>query len=273
MVEHAWAYASAVSMPFANRPWRAKVPMEIRQSRYIIKTASSAEEFRKVIHLRSQVFLQEFAGKVDHAEDLEERDDEADFLIIQDAASQEVLASYRLICSDYSTNFYSETEFQIHDFLRQPGKKLELSRACVRADKRSSGIFVHLLWRGLAEYIRLTQSRFLFGCSSIQTLELKQLVRIYRYLQQENALSNEFRVAPLPAYSIIDAEGIIAMRPAETTASDEGIPALLLAYLRAGAKVYGAPAFDQDFGCLDLFTVLDFEDMSAGHMRKYLQQT
>lgn len=274
MVEPALAYVATPSARFEPTRWQAKVPFEIRQSRYIIKTADNLGEFRRVIELRSKVFLQEFAGKDDVTlEDVEERDLEADFLIIQDAASGEVLASYRLICSDFSANFYSETEFQIHDFLRRPGRKLELSRACVRSDKRSSGIFVHLLWRGLAEYIRLTQSRYLFGCSSIQTLELKQLVRIYRYLRQENALSDEFRIAPLPSYSIIDADGIIAMRPAETAASDEGIPPLLLAYLRAGAKVFGAPAFDQDFGCLDLFTVLDFEDMSSGHLRKYLQQT
>lgn len=255
--------------------WRAKVPVYLEQSRYIIKTADSLEEFRQVIDLRSAVFIEEFAGKKGVPRlDLEARDHDADFMIIQDRDTREVLASYRLLCSEFTQDFYSCSEFMIDSFLETPGKKLELSRACVRPDKRSKGIFVHLLWRGLAAYSAAIQSRYLFGCSSVQSLDLRHLVQVYQYLYQNGCLDDRFPIQPVSGYSIIEREGLLAMILKTGTADGESLlPPILGAYLKAGARVYGAPAFDQDFQCLDLFTVLDFDRLSEAHGRKYLRSS
>ena len=253
--------------------FRAHVEFELKQSRYIIKTAQTQAEFEQVIALRTAVFLEEFAGKdPSHLRDIEDRDLTSDFIIIKDAVSQEVLGSYRMICSQFSQDFYSQSEFEIDDFLDRPGIKLELSRACVRADKRSSGIFVHLLWRGISEYVQRCGARYLFGCSSIQSLDLRQLLGIYRYLRGEGSWGTDFSVRPHPAYHVLDLEGILSVgKPDAMPVSERNIPPLLMGYLRAGARVYGGPAYDEDFGCLDLFTVLDFERLSEAHSRKYMQ--
>ncbi|WP_141734755.1 GNAT family N-acetyltransferase [Oligoflexus tunisiensis] len=253
--------------------WRAKVPIHLDQSRYIIKTADSLEEFRQVIDLRSAVFIEEFAGKTNSQRlDLEPRDHDADFIIIQDRENREVLASYRLLCSEFTEDFYSCSEFNIDKFLDTPGKKLELSRACVRPDKRSKGIFVHLLWRGLAAYSAAVGSRYLFGCSSIQSLDLRHLVQVYQYLYQSGCLDDRFPVQPVSGYSIIDRDGLLALALKTPVLDGEGLlPPILAGYLKAGARVYGAPAFDQDFQCLDLFTVLDFDCLAEAHGRKYLR--
>lgn len=253
--------------------WRAKVPIHLEQSRYIIKTADSIEEFKQVIDLRSAVFIEEFAGKTGSRRvDLEPRDHAADFLIIQDKESKEVLASYRLLCSKFTDDFYSCSEFMIDSFLDVPGHKLELSRACVHPEKRSKGIFVHLLWRGLAAYTAAVGNRYLFGCSSVQSLDLRHVVQVYQYLKQTGSLDDRFTIKPVTGYSIIDEEGLLASLPGCLSQEGESLlPPILAAYLKAGARVYGAPAFDQDFGCLDLFTVLDFDGLSEAHERKYLR--
>jgi putative hemolysin len=253
--------------------WQAKVPIQLEQARYIIKTADSAQEFRQVIDLRSAVFIEEFAGKTgSNRTDLEARDHASDFLIIQDKDTREVLASYRLLCSEFTDDFYSCTEFTIDSFLQSEGKKLELSRACVRPDKRSKGIFVHLLWRGLAAYSAAIGSRYLFGCSSVQSLDLRHLVQVYQYLHQSACLDDHFPIHPVSGYSIIDREGLLALvMKTPSMVGENLLPPILSAYLKAGARVYGTPAFDQDFQCLDLFTVLDFERLSAAHGRKYLR--
>ncbi|MCX6131772.1 MAG: GNAT family N-acetyltransferase [Proteobacteria bacterium] len=252
--------------------WHAKVPLYLEQSSYIIKTADCLEEFLGVISLRSSVFIEEFAGQsTEYRLDLEPRDHQADFLIIQDRKTHEVLASYRLLSSEFSDDFYSSSEFLIDDFLQTEGKKLELSRACVRTDKRSKGIFVHLLWRGLAAYKAALGSRYLFGCSSVQTMNLKHVVQIYRYLQKTSSLDQRFKIAPQLGYEVFDLCGL--MEACKNSSWHEGeylLPPILAAYLKAGARVYGTPAFDQDFQCLDLFTVLDFEGLSEAHGRKYL---
>lgn len=253
--------------------WRAKVPIYLEQARYIIKTADCIEEFRQVIDLRSAVFIEEFAGKTGSRRvDLEARDHAADFLIIQDRESREVLASYRLLCSEFTDDFYSCSEFMIDGFLQSEGKKLELSRACVHPDKRSKGIFVHLLWRGLAAYSAAIGNRYLFGCSSVQSLDLRHLVQVYQYLQKSGCLDDRFSIKPVSGYSIIDREGLLALLLKTPSEMGESLlPPILAAYLKAGARVYGAPAFDQDFQCLDLFTVLDFDRLSEAHGRKYLR--
>ncbi len=266
-----WSSLFLQSHPDAPRSWQAKVPFEIKQGSYIVKTAGTLEEFQAVIALRTSVFLKEFAGKDTEDFDFDAIDSDSDFLIIKDARSGDILASYRLISSRFSNKFYSSSEFTLDEFLRTPDSKLELSRACVRADKRSSGIFVHLLWRGIAEYASRTDTRYLFGCSSVQTLDLRQLVSVYRYLHSEKALDTSFGINPLDAFKIIDMNGLLSFGTAHvSTASAQLLPPLLLAYLKAGARVYGAPAFDQDFNCLDLLTILDFQQLSGAHARKYV---
>lgn len=260
------------SLTCSTRPlpitWQAKLALEIKQAAYTIKTADCLDEFHQVLELRREVFLSEFSKEdLSSENDFEALDNEADFLIIKEG--QEVIACYRLIFSEHSQNFYSKSEFEIDDFLRKSPRCLELSRACVKRNKRA-GIILHLLWKGLAGYMMRSGARYLFGCSSISSLDLSELVRTYAYLKSENAVDYAYNVRPLPQYRIIDLEGIISKQTACRSAAGS-IPPLLQGYLKAGAKVYGSPALDLRFSCLDLFTVLNFENLSNSHLKKYIQ--
>ncbi|MFW7378623.1 MAG: GNAT family N-acetyltransferase [Oligoflexus sp.] len=257
----------AISLP---QSWQAKLPFEIRQAAYTIKTADSIDEFMQVLELRREVFLSEFSkSDLSHQQDFEELDLFADFLIIKE--HDQVVASYRLIFSEYSHHFYSNSEFDIQDFLNQKGHKLELSRACVKKQKRA-GIVLHLLWRGLAEYMMRTDAKYLFGCSSVQSLDLASIVEVYRFLFQEDALCQQFSVNPLHTFHIINLNGVIdQQRFSKDKVDMRLIPPLLLGYIKAGAKVYGSPALDLKFSCLDFFTVLNYERLSSSHLRKYIK--
>jgi putative hemolysin len=48
-------------------------------------------------------------------------------------------------------------------------------------------------------------------------------------------------------------------------------PALLKGYLRLGARVLGAPAWDPDFGCADLPLLLQFDDIAPRYRRGLLK--
>lgn len=251
--------------------WEPKLAIELRQNLYTIKTADSLAEFHQVMDLRREVFLEEFAsmppGQKLH--DYESFDQEADFLIIKER--DEIIATYRLICSKFSQKFYSASEFTIDEFIASPGIKLELSRACVKKGKRSS-IALHLLWRGIAEYMMRTGARYLFGCSSVKTMDLQTIVRLYSFLRKEEALDSRFDIKPLPDYHIIDTHGLIGQNISAGERIDiRSVPPLFLGYLKAGAKVYGAPALDLKFGCIDFFTVLDFNSLSSSYLRKYIK--
>lgn len=261
---------SNLSLDDALIHWRPKLRFQMQQGRYIIKTADTLEEFEATIRLRSDIFLREFAGQADCLDlDIEYRDHNADFLIIKDSTNDEIYATYRLICSRFTQDFYSSSEFNLRAFLKTPGHKLELSRACVRADKRSSGIFLHLLWKGLVHYIERAGVRYLFGCSSIQYLRLPELVDVYKVLRETGAFSEEHDIKPHAEYRIVDIDGILRFCTKRSGTID--LPPLLAAYIKAGAKVYGAPAFDQEFSCLDLFTILDFEHPPTPFLNRYLE--
>ncbi|RZA25032.1 MAG: GNAT family N-acetyltransferase [Proteobacteria bacterium] len=267
------AYASpSYALPKAFFDWKPKILFEIKQGRYLIKTAETREEFLATIQLRTDVFLKEFAAKEIDELDIDDIDKEADFLIVKDTLSGEVLASYRLICSKFSQTFYSQSEFSLKNFLSSPGHKLELSRACIRADKRTSGIFLHLLWKGLTKYIQMSEASHLFGCSSVQTLRLPEIVSVYHALRQMDALSQDFAVKPLAGFRMVDIKGLLKLSPALIESETEvDLPPLLMGYIKAGAKVHGEPAYDHDFKCLDLFTILDCDKEPTPFMKRYLE--
>ena len=49
------------------------------------------------------------------------------------------------------------------------------------------------------------------------------------------------------------------------------IPPLLRSYFTAGAKVYGEPALDLDFKCIDFLTILDVNNLTSGYKRRYFK--
>jgi putative hemolysin len=225
------------------------------------------------LRLRYEVFCREYRNvSFPLGMEVDAFDAVADHLIILDRASSEVLGTYRLLSSCSSPFFYSETEFALGRFLATPGIKLELSRACIRRDSRD-GMVIHLLWRGLARYAEAVSARFLFGCGSVKTTKVEDAVHVYRHLQRRSVLTEAHQIEPLPAYRMPKFPEMQKSLPEGD--EDTGaalVPALLNAYLRAGAKVYGQPALDRAFGCIDFLTALEWDDLARPFGRKYSEE-
>jgi putative hemolysin len=47
-------------------------------------------------------------------------------------------------------------------------------------------------------------------------------------------------------------------------------PPLVRGYIKIGAKVLGAPAWDSDFGCADLPMMLDLSAMSPAYRKRFM---
>ena len=249
--------------------WRAKVKIEIDTEKYFIGTADNDSQLQEVLILRDTVFRECFP-KLNHSlSSFDHLDHNADFLYVRHKATNKIIATYRLIHSKLSPEFYSSSEFDISEFLDTDGGKLELSRACVDSSQRN-GIVLHLLWRGIATYMTSTASRYLFGLTSIQTYDLKVILETYHYLDANGHIGRDLEVQALKPHNLINWYGL-SMHKTENTCPQlpDEAPALLRSYLRAGAQVYGAPALDQDFACFDFFTILDFNKLSKAHSKRY----
>ena len=242
------------------------VSLLIDTEKYQLKTASHVEELINVFRLRYQNFLE--AVKGDEATyDLDEFDHLCDHLVIIDKSTQEIIGTYRILCSDFTSKFYSATEFKIDEFLKIPGKKIELGRACIDPHYRN-GQVIDLLWKGIAEYHYATGAKYMFGCSSVKTQSPQVALGIYNYLEARGNALREYNIEPLPKFKM-DFSGCTQESAIEVK---NFIPGLLRSYLTAGAKIIGEGAIDRDFECVDFFTLINIEEISPLFKKRYFNK-
>lgn len=240
----------------------------------VLKTVSTTDELREALALRYQVFHREMIGKTrEHGIDVDEYDFNCDHLIIMDKKNSKVVGTYRLNCSLFGNDFYSAREFNISKLMAHPGVKLELGRACIHKDYRK-GLVISLLWRGIADYMIATQANLLFGCASIKTQDPRQAALLYRHFIGEGRVAENFLAPPTMSYAMPGFDHWIATQKLELTEEEVQeaaalIPPLCRAYMKAGAFVGGAPAWDWEFKCIDFLTILRRDDLNKTLWKRF----
>jgi len=257
-----------------SRDFVAKVPIHIISGKLIVRTVNSSWELAQVSRLRYNVFQREYAGNAfSFGSDWDRYDPFSDLLVVSNRETGQAVGTYRLICSLYSSEFYSASEFNIDAFLAIPGVKLELSRSCVHKDYRNGSV-IALLWKGVAEYFKATGASHLFGCSSIKTVAKNEIFRVYRYLKDQGRLKDGFGIMAKDPYRIEQFEREYRRfhsRQGSNTPMNPKLPGLLRAYLKAGARFLGDPAIDMAFKCTDFFTVLELNELTDSYQRKFVR--
>lgn len=253
-----------------NELMKPKTEICVRNEFYEVKTASTTQELLEVLKLRFQIFHQEFSEKkikfTLFPYDVDVFDFVCDHLIVKELATGKIVACYRLLQqgSGEKTRFYSDSEFDLGNFVNLPGKKVELGRACVHRDYRK-GAVIATLWKGLLQYAKKSEANYLFGCSSLTGQEINVLPSLLDALRERNAELNEVEIPVREKYRL--PAHIEALRFAEP--KGEKMPSLLHMYLTAGAKVGANLAYDHEMGCVDLFTVIDLSRLPASFERRF----
>ncbi len=250
-----------------SRIFRPKIHVHIEKSGYIVKTIETGAELNEVMKLRFQVFHKEYRKtQIPFGIDAEVFDLCADHLVIQEAKSKRIVGTYRLISTLWSSQFYAQSEFHIASLLNLPGEKLELSRACVHPEHRK-GFVMHLLWRGLMDYINKSGVKYLFGCSSVKTLNPERVSALVDHFSEKKYLLTELDIFPRESFRYNTNQYILPEESVENLT--ELVPPLLQSYLKAGARVSMQPAYDFDFQCVDFFTILDLSKLTEMYERRY----
>ncbi len=250
-----------------------KIPITLKVGRYLIKTISSMEELRQAFSLRYQVFKVEMvgAGKL-VGEDHDEFDVASDHFGIFDTNSGQMIATCRLNCSLFSNYFYSEQEFHCKSLIEVPETKLEIGRVCVHRDHRRS-IVIMLLWRAIAEYMKRSDTKYLFGCGSVMTEDPRQANILCRYLREEGRLRPIFDIFPTEKYRSAEFESLYfkdreLLFPQERVTAKELLPSLCKSYFDIGCFTPGPPAFDREFKCIDFLTILKVDELDHQFRQK-----
>jgi putative hemolysin len=245
------------------------VVFRFEQGDYAVETASTTEDLLSVLELRRHSFLEDFLPGANTADwiDFDEYDLAADHVLVKNRHTGEVLGAYRILCSKFTSRFYSEEQFDLGGFKYVEGTKIELGRACIHKEHRN-GITLNLVWKGLGLYANLVKARFMFGCASIKTTQQNLAESLYWHLAHGH-LDEQYEMSVLEKYqfpNLLDTEDLIPWPIAEAA-----LPSLLRSYLMAGAKICSRPALDEVFQCVDFLTVLDLDQIDEKYERRYFK--
>jgi putative hemolysin len=259
---------------FKVRHYKPHVTFQFERGHFIVKTAENGADLEQCIKLRFNVFHKEYMKKKrTHGVDIDKLDYVCDHLMIFDKRTNQTIGTYRLNSSLHSDSFYSAAEFDLGKILELEGNKLELGRACIDKDFRT-GVVIALLWRGIAEYIQRTDTKVLFGCGSIKTMEPMEIGLITKHFTENGQLTYDLNVSPTKKYKVKQLSKVldyIDTHRYEYVPEDveKLVPPLFQSYIRMGAKICGEPAIDRDFNCIDFLTVVKMDEMNPAIREKF----
>lgn len=230
--------------------------------------ATTAAEREACYRLRYRVFIEEMGAAIPPCHDGQERDvfdPHCHHLMVRDTSGA-VVACTRVLTDTQARltgGFYSEQEFDLAGIRKLPGRVMEIGRTCVHPDWRRGGT-IAALWTGLARFMADNRFGYLIGCASIPMDDGGAAARaITDSLLTRHLAPADRRVRPRRALPALDGQ-------ADTPSPR--LPPLLKAYMRLGATVGGEPCWDPDFGCADLFILLESADLQSRYLRHFVER-
>ena len=230
---------------------------EFRRGPYRSRLAVSQADHRAVFRLRFAVFNLELNEGLDSAyltgHDTDEFDSYCDHLLVEETLTGQVVGTYRLqtgAVARANRGFYSEREFDFVPYAPLESQLMELGRACIHRDHRSTQV-LNLLWHGILHYGLRFRVRYLIGCCSLSSQNPAEGTAVYKSLE-EHRVKPEFLTAPRSPF---------AMELVNSKSTNPEIPKLLRTYLALGAKICGPPAIDREFKTIDFLTLLDLDTL------------
>jgi putative hemolysin len=237
------------------------------QTKLSVHLARSEAEIVDAQRLRFRVFAEEMGARLPDSEqgiDRDGFDPWCEHLLVTDEDTGEVLGTYRILTSEAAKRvggFYSEQEFDLTRLDHLRARTVEIGRSCVHPEHRSGGV-IALLWSGLAEFMQRTGYEYILGCASMSMVDGGHgAAAAFRRLSESHLSPPEYRAfprCPLPLDEL-DQNAIPV------------VPPLIKAYLRVGAYICGAPAWDPDFNTADLLMLLPLSRVNARYAKHFMR--
>ena len=243
-----------------------KTVAKSKRPAFQITWASNASEIKEAQRLRYKVFAEEMdANLPKNSEnlDIDEFDDYCDHLLIRDQESLKVVGTYRVLPPHKASEIgrlYSDSEFDLSRLNHLRPKMVELGRSCVHADYRS-GAVIMALWSGLAQYMQKHDYEIMLGCASIPMADGGHFAAsLYNSLSNDQMAPVENHAFPRLPLPLDRLNGGLEVEP----------PPLIKGYLKLGAKICSAPAWDPDFNTADVLTMLRLSEINPRYAKHFL---
>ena len=245
---------------------------KISKSTVEVSWAKHQDEVREAQRLRYEVFGKEMGARLPQTvagHDIDLFDDYCEHLLVRDGASGAVIGTYRVLTPAQAKRVggtYTDTEFDLTRLRFMRERMVELGRSCVHSEHRHGGVIL-ALWGALFEFMARNQLDTMIGCASIPMLHNgivsgDAAASMWKQLSKTNLASIEFHALPRLPLPIEELDSDLPVEP----------PALIRGYLRLGAKILGAPAWDPDFNTADLPMLMQVKDL-PNRYRKHFATT
>ena len=257
--------ASPAALPLAPRPALHRSP-RTRRSGLVLAWARHTDELREAQRLRFDVFSRELGARLTTplaGHDIDRFDDYCEHLLVRDAATGEVIGTYRVLTPAQARRAggtYSDQEFDLAPLGPLRARMVELGRSCVHVRHRHGGV-VLALWGELADFMERNTLDTMIGCASIPMHHHGPpgAAAVWQQLCLNHLAPMRYQVRPrlaLPLAHSLLPDGM-------------AVPPLIRAYLRLGARLLGPPAWDPTFNTADLPMMMRMQDLPP----RYLQAT
>jgi putative hemolysin len=233
-----------------------------------VRLAESEAERVAACRLRFRVFNLEMgeglAASYANGMDRDAYDDVCEHLVVEEKSTGRIVGTYRMqsgAAARGRLGYYSAQEFDFAPYEPLRPQLLELGRACIEREHRSSEVLT-LLWRGIAQYAQHHGLRYLIGCSSAPSQDAATGWAMYHRL-------TPFLVAPeLRTHPVAHCR--LPAPESDTAVPETTIPKLLKTYLAVGARICSEPAWDRSFGTIDFLTLQDMHALSDAARSRFL---
>ncbi|MBC7434859.1 MAG: GNAT family N-acetyltransferase [Bdellovibrionales bacterium] len=262
-----WFQRPALVVPIASP---ARVEAKPERTGLVVSWAKHQDEVRQAQRLRYSIFAGEMGARLTTpvpGHDMDIFDDYCEHLLVREAATMQVIGTYRVLTPAQARRVgstYSDTEFDLTRLRGLREQMVELGRSCVHADHRQGGVIM-ALWGALAEFMVRNRLDTMIGCASIPMQHNgvcggHAAASIWRQLRETHLAPIEYHVLPRLALPVSQLDDTLQIEP----------PALIKGYLRLGAKVLGAPAWDPDFNTADLPMLMRINDLPPRYRKHFL---
>ena len=249
---------------------RAAPAAPVEPAALTVSWAKHADEIRQAQRLRFRVFADEMGARLNTTvpgHDVDLFDNYCEHLLVRDQVTREVVGTYRLLTPAQAVRVgstYSDTEFDLTRLRSLRERMVELGRSCVHPDYRHGGVIM-TLWGALAEFMVRNKLDTMIGCASIPMLHNGIVsgdvaASIWQQLKATHLAPIEHHVRPRLPLPVERLNSALEVEP----------PALIKGYLRLGAKVLGAPAWDPDFNTADLPMMMRIQDLPSRYRKHFL---
>lgn len=223
-------------------------------------------DVRAAQRLRYRVFVEEGGAEVTSSmqhHELDAFDPWCEHLIVRQPADGEVIGTYRVLTPEKARlhgGLYADAGFDLSPLLALRPRLVELGRACVHPDHRAGGVIL-ALWRGLTRFMLARGLDTMIGSASVPMRDGGHAAAsLWTQLRETHLAAPALRVQPrLP----LPVERLDCTRPVEP-------PPLVKGYLRLGARLLGAPAWDPAFQTADLPLLVRLSEIPARYRRHFL---